>query len=47
MSDVRIITNVLLVPPLKKNLIPERKLSEWKTVTLYRVNETYDKQWNK
>ena len=47
--DVGFLSNVLLVPKLKTNLISEGKLalSGWKTMTYNHVKEVYDHRWNK
>ena len=47
--DVGFLTNVLLVPQLKTNLISEGilALSGWKTMTFNRVEAVYDEKWNK
>ena len=47
-GDEGFLTNVLLVPQLKTNLISEGKLAltGWKTMTYNRVEEIYVQKWN-
>ena len=48
-GGVDFLTDVLLVPQLKKNLNSEGKLtlSGWRIVTFDRVKKIYDKRWSK
>ena len=49
MGDVGSLTNALLVPQLKTNLIYEGKLtlSGWKIMMYNRVKDVFDEKWNK